>query len=490
MFFFISRCELVIPISEASDDFSNKGSTDVCRKKIDQLIQQCKTVAKERVRDMKYIDKKRNDVIKSVKHVKYKMIESIEKMSAKLIDDLQKMYTVEKSEMKDHLSSLNEIIFKLEASEAIIGEARREKRDLSLFIQVQNLMDRHRKMTKVLEQIHDEAHKVVLQFKVNEKAESDLDNLRSIGEVLLLTKEYDVIPRSERVLELNTYAGRNMTPEEYNIRKPVSERSASYLEDINTREAEDLETSWITGIVVLQNSSLLIADNNNKRVKLIGSNQVISDSIQLSTPPFDIDLLNQEQAVFTMPDSKQIQFIRLVENSEIKIEEELDVEFDCHAIGVFKDKLIVTSIAEKSVKSLSLKGVVLWNVAFDGKNGRLFDWPWYVETNPDADQIYVSDRQMNTITTLGGNGDVKYVREVRGKGPRGLAMDNIGNLFVSYYMTDQLEIIRLDYTRDRRILLTKADGIKHPQNVGYDVGNGRLYVTSNNSDCVSIFQIS
>ncbi|KAL4234232.1 hypothetical protein ACF0H5_005883 [Mactra antiquata] len=483
------KCETVPPITDASENFWNSSMVESCKKNTNLLLKQYKSVAKERGRDIKNIDAKRNDIIKSVKHMKDKVISRIEKMADNVIADLQKLYEVEKSEIVTHLSTLNENIFTLEANNALVVEARKEKRDVGLFVTVHNLIDKQQKMAKVLERIHNDAHKVVLKFQANEKVESIFENVKSFGDIQLKTKEYDVIPRPQRMLKLNNNKTSRSSPEEFKIRKPVSDRKAFHLENVNIRDTEDEETCWVTGMAVLRDSSLLVADNNNKNVKLFGPNNSLLNTVALSSAPFDIGLLNQEQAVISLPDSKQLQFMKIIGKSNMALDETRDLDFDCNAVNVFKDNIIVTSIAEKSVKCLNLQGDVLWTVGIDKKYRGLFEWPWYLQANTASSEIFVSDRQKNTITILTDNGEVVSVRDVHGKGPRGLTMDDIGNMFIVFYMTDQLEIVSTYSPRDRRNLLTKLDGIKHPQSVAYNVETGQLLVSSYNCDYVSIYQI-
>lgn len=266
-------------------------------------------------------------------------------------------------------------------------------------------------------------------------------------------------------------------------------KKATLESEINIRDREDLETCWITGMAVLKDSTLLVVDNNNNRIKLIGPNHKILNSFQLATPPFDIALLNQREAVYTLPDIKQIQFIMIVGKSDVKYGSVLKLHFDCNGIDEFNDNIIVTSIAEKCVRLISQKGEELWKAFMDDLGDTLFEWPWYVATNTEANKIYVSDRRKNSITTLDANGDVLNVRDVRGKGPRGIVLDDIENMFMCHYMTDEVEILCTEYPRDRRVLLTRVVGIKHPQSLCYDAEKGQLLLSANNSDYISIFQM-
>lgn len=480
----------MVPIADACVHFSKSSAIEASQKQLRHLISQCHAVARERDRDINDIDHRRTSIIQTLLQTKQKIFEKVEKLVSRVTNELDRIYAIEKLEMKNHLLSLKEMASGLEERVASVEASKKDQSELKLFIAVQNATDKHKKMASALGHIHDEAHKVYLKFEPNKSVENAMDALTSIGDIVLNTKEYRIIPKPKKMLQPGLTTVNNTEPEEYKIRKHVNEKRAKAQGEINIRDKEDLETCWITGMVVLKDSSLIVADNNNNRIKLLGPSHQILNSINLSTPPFDIALLNQSEAVYTLPDVKQIQFIQIVGQSDLKYGSALKLDFDCNGISTLRENLIVTSITEKLARLINIKGEVIWTAFTDTCGNKLFEWPWYVETNKESNKIYISDRGKSTITTLDGNGKVMSVRDVRGKGPRGIVLDDVGNMYVCHYMTDELEIISTDYARDRRVLLAKQDGIKHPQSLCYDEEKGQLLLSANNSDFVSVFQMN
>ncbi|XP_045194435.2 uncharacterized protein LOC123550060 [Mercenaria mercenaria] len=482
------KCKKVVPITDVCVDFSKSNAIGSCEKQIRKLIRQCYAVAKERDWDMNDLGHKRSDILSTVMHMKKRIFERVEKLISAVTKDLDRLYEIEIKEMNKHSLSLREMASALEEKIARIEASKKDQSELSLFIAVQTAIEKHKKMSSALGHIHDEAHKVVLKFETSDAVENAMKSLNSIGGIVLNTMEYKVIPRPQQMSK-PTLTIEAKEPEEYKIRKHVADRKAFEVGEMNIRDREDLETCWITGMAVLKDSTLIIADNNNNRIKLLRPNHEILNSFKLSTPPFDVALLNQREAVYTLPDMKQIQVINIVGKSDVKHGSVLTLDFDCNGICVLHENIVVTSIAEKCVRLIDLRGDVIWTAATDDRGDMLFEWPWYVETNTEGNKIYVSDRRKNTITTLDSNGGVLNVRDIQGKGPRGIALDDTGNMYMCHYMTDEIEIVSTDNPRDRRVFLTKSDGVKHPQSLCYDEEKGQLFLSANNCDYVSIFQI-
>ena len=484
MLYFIFRCKRVEPISDACVDFSKSYVTGSCTKQIQHLIIQSKAVAKERERDLKNLDLKRKEITSSIMTLKQKLFEKIEKLMSRVTDDLDRLFTIETLEMKKHVLSLREMISQLEEKKTRIETSNSQRSEFGLFIAVQKAFRKHEEMTSSLRRIHDEAHRVNLKFNPSDDLENAFKVLNSMGDIVLNTTEYKVIPNHQKAMKGNK-------PEEFEIRKHVDDRKALQMGETNIHNQEDQETCWATGLAVLNDGSLLVADYNNKQIKLFGPNQEFLNFIQLSTPPFDIALLDQKEMVCTLPEMRHIQFLTFDGKSDVKTGAEVKLDFDCNGVDVLGGNLVVTSITEKCVKLINLKGDVIWTTTIIDKKhgGRLFEWPWYVKTNIETNQVYVSDRLKNTVTTLNCEGNVVSVRDVTGKGPRGLTLDSVGNMYVCHYMADEVEIVNTENLRERRILLNKTDGIKHPQCLCYDTVKGQLLLSVNNSDNILIFQI-
>ncbi|WAR11834.1 hypothetical protein MAR_026014, partial [Mya arenaria] len=481
------KCQEILRIGEASINFTKGSAPQKCHKQMRELFGKCQAVAREREWDLNDLERKRNDVINAVQHEKQKVLAKVEKLVERVMGDIERRYTIERTEISNHLLSLKEMAQELDTKVKLIETKRKVDSDLEMFVAVQNAMDGHKKTTSALMKIHNEAHKVFLKFEVSKAVDAAMKSLSSLGELNLNTMQYAVIPKlyqsEEPKLQLTPL--KTKKPDEFKIRKHVDDRRLTPAGEIFSRDREDVKTCWITGMCVLKDSTIIVADNNNNRIKVIDRRDNVVNSVLLATPPFDISLLNQVEAAFTLPDKKQVQLIRIVGRSDIKYGETLQLDFDCNGITVLKGNIILTSIAEKCVRLINKKGIVLWTAVTDDLGEPLFEWPWYVTTNEEVEKVYVSDRRKNTVTTLDKTGTVLDVRDVSGKGPRGCAVDGVGNMFICHYMTDEIEIISLKFPRDRRTILAKVDAIKHPQSLAYDEHKGLLLLSANNSDYIN-----
>ena len=73
-------------------------------------------------------------------------------------------------------------------------------------------------------------------------------------------------------------------------------------------------------------------------------------------------------------------------------------------------------------------------------NQQLFVIPKYIVTSKinDTETVIVLDRAMETLTLLNANnGSLLKSVDMKGKCPRGITVDNDGNIFVACYTTDE-----------------------------------------------------
>ncbi|XP_052816747.1 protein wech-like [Mya arenaria] len=80
--------------------------------------------------------------------------------------------------------------------------------------------------------------------------------------------------------------------------------------DIPVREAQDKDTCWITGSVLLSSGHLLLADCKNNSAKLVDvTNRIVTSRIQLPSGPWDVCTLPDDQAAITLPNTSMIQLL-------------------------------------------------------------------------------------------------------------------------------------------------------------------------------------
>jgi DNA-binding beta-propeller fold protein YncE len=102
----------------------------------------------------------------------------------------------------------------------------------------------------------------------------------------------------------------------------------------------------------------------------------------------------------------------------------------------------------------------------------------YVATS--GDKLYYTNTNIVTCCDLHGTTQWEFKDTRVLQGPRGISIDNDGNVYVVAYSTNNVVVISPDGQRLRQLLSSK-DGLSFPRVLDYDKSTNRLLVVNQNS---------
>ena len=113
---------------------------------------------------------------------------------------------------------------------------------------------------------------------------------------------------------------------------------------------------------------------------------------------------------------------------------------------------------------------------------------YYVATS--GDKLYYTNIGTHTVTCcdLHGTTQWEFNDERVLQGPRGISVDNDGNVYVVGYFSHNVVVISPDGQRHRQILSSK-DGLSKPNVLDYDKSTNRLLVV-NESSTAFLFDVT
>ena len=253
---------------------------------------------------------------------------------------------------------------------------------------------------------------------------------------------------------------------------------ATYIGSFNVKSKEDSYVSEITAITITSKGQRLMIDCNNRRVKLFSQNMIFVFSVSVPGTPCDITMVNDTEAVVTM--DRSLVYLE-VTDTKLRIQQIIDLSFDCLGIAYSNDRLFVTD--RKTIRALDLEGRELWSA------GRtLFDNDLYVCSNNDGRWVAVIDFNKITITVLDANNGALITsrRLEKGGRPGQVSVDKADNIFVCTYIN--IEVLTEDL-QNEHVLYDIKD--TYPQAMAYDQNRRQLIFSQGyNNDDVSCIQLS
>lgn len=263
----------------------------------------------------------------------------------------------------------------------------------------------------------------------------------------------------------------------------------TYLEEINVKTESDTFDCDITGMAMIGNHRLVVADIDNKSLKTVDTkHKKVTSQLCFSSGPWDLTMVHRGQIAVTIPNEKIIQFV--LTTGGLTKDRHLKLNGECHGITYRREYLIVSFRSPGKVQIMTLQGRVLKIINQDVHQNKLFEWPDYVAVNRDGDYIYVSDWYRNAVTRLSWKGEVTGVyKDKIGTKMAGLAVASDGNVLVCKRTSHSIVKLSPDCKLDE-IVLEEKHGLKYPWSLCFCEEENKLYVDNNrNSNTIAVFEL-
>ena len=283
---------------------------------------------------------------------------------------------------------------------------------------------------------------------------------------------------------------------------PLSQIKAKELASCNVKLNDDKSDCHITGIAITNDGRRLLTDYRNKKIKMFSRDMKSLCSLSMSTSPWDIAVTGDREAVVSCDQAKLLTLDISDRMMSIKRTVELPfavwaiAPYQVDGIAPYQDKLLVTALSPptspSSVKLIDLTGRVYWSTPTHQQGRPLFSRPEYVTCYDDrgSTAVIVSDFGNDTLTVL--NADTGYVitrRQVEEKGPRGVTTDTAGNIYVCYWLTNEVAVLSKDLSQGN-VIVSKRGGLSDlPQAILYDAVDHQLLVSNEHDSLIACFKL-
>lgn len=253
-------------------------------------------------------------------------------------------------------------------------------------------------------------------------------------------------------------------------------------EPLYAKTVEDTKNSLITGLDVIEDGNMVVADRNNSKLKVFSQDGKFISSLLLPEKPTDVAAINEKELAVGM----WFQRIAIVDISDIhklSIKNIIKLDFNVWAITSYQNNLILTCGTEpRCVKMLDFHGKVQWSTATSSDGTVLFDSPYFITTSStESHKVIITDEDRLTITILDArSGNLEQVVDVESGEPRGVTTDEHDNMYLCYE-TGEISVRSKDM-KEERFIADRAEGLKKPCAVVFNCKRGELLMSSSFND--------
>ncbi|XP_052241788.1 uncharacterized protein LOC127851875 isoform X2 [Dreissena polymorpha] len=200
--------------------------------------------------------------------------------------------------------------------------------------------------------------------------------------------------------------------------------------EYNVRIPSDSFTCDISGICVLPDGQVLVADSYNERVKLLNQQYQVVSHWNMKSSPVDICLITPSEVavavntINTHENIHEVQFIT-VNQGKLVPGRKFQLQHECRGIAHHQGDLFVTS--GKELYKYSLNGKLICRLYED------FDYNTVRQcaVSPTGDRLYITSRNQNKLLTLARDGTLLATyTDPALDGPSGLHVTPAGQVLV------------------------------------------------------------
>ncbi|KAH3895441.1 uncharacterized protein LOC127864228 [Dreissena polymorpha] len=255
----------------------------------------------------------------------------------------------------------------------------------------------------------------------------------------------------------------------------------------NVRIPSDSVTCDISGICVLPDGQVLVADFDNKRVKLLSQQYQVVSHWDVNAYPRDICLITpNEVAVAVNDDDSKIHEVQFITVNQGKLVpgRKFQLQHECRGIAHHLGDLFVTS--GKELYKYSLNGKLICSLYGD----RSGDYTVRkCAVSPTGDRLYITSFWQHKLLTLARDGTLlaTYTDTALG-GPHGLHVTPADQVLVCGRWSDTVLQVGWEGESKLATFATQEDGVRRPWSVCYSSTTSSIIV-GQRRDNILVFRV-
>ncbi|XP_052275475.1 uncharacterized protein LOC127874856 isoform X2 [Dreissena polymorpha] len=386
-------------------------------------------------------------------------LDALEKTTLKELDEIRTKLQVSLKKDVDNCSRLKDELQQL--SEAVQGLCDKSKKEME-FIASRKCLDKIHESETYLRENPVKVQSSLI-FQANTDIELYLSQQSSLGRIVDSMQYLTLKMILDKVMNVKRKS-------EYNVKIP----------------SDPSQTCDIEGICSLPSGQVIVADYNNKKVKLLDKSYNVSGYCDVSGCPYDIcQITSSEVAVTTSPYGAGVVHFISVSNGQLVTGRKLQLQHDAVGIAHHLGALYITSFT--ALYHYNMTGTLVKKLYEDtGGANAVFK----CAVSPDGERIFVINHTNHKLLTLAKDGAVlSAFTDSDLQNPRGLNVTPAGQVLVCAYRSNT--VIQVDHEGRKKLatLVSNTDGVRRPSSICYNTNTDQIIVGEMNNNKIIVMDL-
>ncbi|XP_071146311.1 uncharacterized protein [Mytilus edulis] len=449
-----TKCDDVVRISKLTKDVKTSESFVVTQKSLSEIILNLSKVQCHLEENVQDIKNQKESILREIAHIRKKIDSHLDKIEQSLKTELCK--EVDNQCNNIICKTLENIKIKktnIEKCQQQMDELKRYGSDLQTFFGLQEISAKTSTTDQYLQTLDDDGslNRVTISCKIDRKVSEFIEEVASLGTIQVQKVTSQLI--LERSKDKHAQLVRNKST------------NAIKLKLVNTIKLD----ACVTGCCFLPGGKIVLCDRSEENLVQI-LNQYGKFIFEVSITPyfaFDVTSIDDKTVAVSSdnPNRKRINIIDV----ETKTRRSIATADKCYGI-THKDGSLIVCVQGKglqTVKTHSKESTT--GVPCDlGSCSYITSWD---------NKIYYTNNKNHTVTCCDTADNIIWTFQDENvlMDPRGIAVDNAGNVYIVSSSQNKLIVLSADGQQSKQ-LWSKDDGLVEPYAVAYDKIKSRTCV--------------
>ncbi|XP_052060333.1 uncharacterized protein LOC127700733 isoform X2 [Mytilus californianus] len=381
------------------------------------------------------------EIEKEIKKTRMKINNHLDKLQNNLMKPLYEVEEKENSKICQLLSSLEIKEKEVAECQRNITNIKQHATDLQMFLFMKHIEDEVYSKDKFLQSLVESGGQLSLAYKTNTSIKYIKSCINSLGEVQIEAKPYDIVLIKKKAKQAQMM---------------IQTAQLRSIENIKLTLYNTIGTKGerIYGCCMLPDGRMAFTFFNEETVKLFNEKGLKDFEVKLPAEAFDLVYINEDNTLAVTSGPSINQCIVIVDLVKKQIKKTISLD-SCNYGIALNDNRLIYSGGDKGIRMINL---------YDESTSEIVGdiMPNYCYTATFKDKIYHTNIKTNTVTCYNLQGDLQWTfRKGILKNPKGIDVDNDGNVYVVGSDSNNIVVISPD-GKSHREVLSKGDGLRDP----------------------------
>jgi F0F1-type ATP synthase membrane subunit b/b' len=431
---------------------------------IKEMIENISKIRQNREKNSSSVKENKQRIENEIQELRTKINNYLDKLQEKLMTELAEAEKQVKEETREQLVSLDEKQKELTEYQTNVVNIKKYASNLQTVIAVKQIEKQVETQDRCLQSLlnSDSLNETKLSYKINTGLKTITTSIQKFGEVVVESKpcEINLVRKKNKQAQM-------MRSE---LLSPMSVQNIK----LNLKQKINIKASFIRGCSLLPDGRMVFSYYSSDSIICISKNRVELIKIgkdKTGASSYDTVYIKDTNSVAVSSWYGGNGCITIIDIESKKVTTTISINTNIYGMAV-RGRTIYYCTGNKGLKMLNLSDKSTSDVI--NSDMSTVD---YIATS--TDKLYYTNYDRHTVTCCDLHGttqwDFKDNRVLQY--PRGITVDNDGNVYVIGYRSNNVVVISPDGQRHRQILSSR-DGLSYPRVLDYDQSINRLLVAN------------